>query len=82
MGQLSLMMPCNIKRGKWALCEVEPTIHPFLKVSLSISSATLIYYQNVQKRASVEMKTQGQGWGPLSFISCYYCFVVVLSEIC
>ena len=34
MRKLLVMMPCIIKRGKWALCEVEPTIHPPLKVSL------------------------------------------------
>ena len=34
MEQLSVMMPCIIKREKWALCQVEPTIHQLLKVSL------------------------------------------------
>ena len=85
MEQLSIIMPCIINRGNWALCQVEPTIHPLLKVSLlshctliSISAARLIYYQKVEKRASVKMPTQGRGWGPLSFISLHFFVVVVV----
>ena len=76
MKQLTIIMPCIIKRGKWALCQVEPTIHSLLEVSLlshctliSISAARLIYYQKVEKRASVKMPTQGRGWGPLLIVS-------------
>ena len=84
MEQLSIIMPCIIKRGIWALCQVEPTIHPIINVSLlshctlsSISAARFIYYQKVEKRASVKMPTQGRGWGPLSFIS-FQLFLLLL----
>ena len=85
MEQLSIIMPCIIKRGIQALWQVEPTIHPLIKVSLlshctliSISAAKLIYHQKVEKKASVKMPTQGRGWGPLSFISFQFLLLLLL----